>query len=42
MPNYEKCIFDSKEYEMKLQKEEDDEGRGFVDYSDISLDDERY
>jgi hypothetical protein len=42
MSNYKKCIYDDKEYEVKLQKEEDDEGSGFVDYSDISFDDERY
>ena len=42
MPNYKKCIYDNEEYEKKLQKEDDDEGRGFIDYSDISLDDERY
>ena len=37
-----KRIFDMSGYKQMLINEEENEGKGFIDYSDISIDDERY
>lgn len=42
MPHFSKRIYDMAGYKQMLINEEENEGRGFIDYSDISIDDERY
>ena len=42
MPHFSKRIFDMSGYKQMLINEEENEGKGFIDYSDISIDDERY